>query len=182
MSIRLPAPPDATEPDGDIETSSSSSEDDDNDENWDEWISDSITQQECRSLFEKKSLPSAEEALKYDKQTYGFDLIETCGKLCEFISPAQPAIRITECSASSRFPWPCPTYQLHPEKCWWSSSPLFWLLNIEQNPTSNDLADLQGTEPWFSTDEYLLPALENDPLIREVILLLATLASDDLRF
>lgn len=132
MSIRLPAPPDVTEPDSDIETGSSSSEDDDNDENWDEWMSDSITQQECRSLFEKKSLPSAEEALKYDKQTHGFDLTETCGKLSlDFHGRVR-------------------------------------LINYirKNNPTSNDLADLQGTEPWFSTDEYLLPVLENDPLIQ----------------
>lgn len=46
----------------------------------------------------------------------------------------------------------------------------FWYLSSEQKPTSNELADLQGTEPWFSTDQYLLPALENDPLIREVII------------
>lgn len=137
MSIRLPAPPDVTEPNSDIETGSSSSEDDDNDENWDEWISDSITQQECRSLFEIKSLPSAEEALKYDKQTYGFDLIETCGKLSlDFHGRVR-------------------------------------LINYirKNNLTPNDVTDLQGTEPWFSTDEYLLPALENDPLIQ--------VASDD---
>lgn len=91
MSIRLPAPLDATEPDSDIEAGSSSSEDDDNDDNWDEWISDSITQQECQSLFENKPFPSVEEALKYDKETYGFDLNQTCAKLCEFISPTQPS-------------------------------------------------------------------------------------------
>jgi len=26
---------------------------------------------------------------------------------------------------------------------------------------------LKGTEPWLTTDEYLVPVLENDPLIRE---------------
>lgn len=32
--------------------------------------------------------------------------------------------------------------------------------------TAEQATALQGTEPWFKTDEYLVPVLESDPLIR----------------
>lgn len=36
-----------------------------------------------------------------------------------------------------------------------------------QKPSSQEALALTGKESWFSADEYLVPALENDPLLRE---------------
>lgn len=52
--------------------SDSSSEDED--ETWDDWVSDSMAKQPCKSLFDEKILPSVAEALAYDNSTHGFDL------------------------------------------------------------------------------------------------------------
>ena len=35
-----------------------------------------------------------------------------------------------------------------------------------QNPTRADVAKLEGTEPFFTSDEYLVPIVESDPLLR----------------
>ncbi|KAG2009785.1 arginine N-methyltransferase 3 [Coprinopsis cinerea AmutBmut pab1-1] len=81
MSVRLPAPANIPDPDDHYESGSSSSEsEDDNDQNWDDWVSDSEAV-ECPSLFEDKVLPSADEALKHDTTTHGFNLNEVCTKL-----------------------------------------------------------------------------------------------------
>lgn len=36
-----------------------------------------------------------------------------------------------------------------------------------QKPTRADLVKLDGTESFFTSDEYLVPIVENDPLLRE---------------
>lgn len=76
MSLHLPA----TSLDL-IETGSESgSESDENkvEEVWSDWISDSASARQCKSLFEDKLLASAAEALDYDKRTHGFDLNSFC--------------------------------------------------------------------------------------------------------
>lgn len=51
----------------------SSSEDDDDDQNYDGWDSASGDPR-ARSLFEERELANIAEALKYDRETHGFDL------------------------------------------------------------------------------------------------------------
>jgi len=51
----------------------SSSEDSDDDENYDDWLSAS-GDPPARSLFEERDLVNISEALKYDRDTHGFDL------------------------------------------------------------------------------------------------------------
>ncbi len=65
--------------------SDSSSEDED--ETWDDWVSDSMARQPCRSLFDEKVLPSVAEALAYDKTTHGFDLELKSSSLGELLQP-----------------------------------------------------------------------------------------------
>ena len=40
------------------------------------------------------------------------------------------------------------------------------LLFITQKPTSTDVSNLTGAESFFSSDEYLIPVIEDDPLLR----------------
>ena len=51
----------------------SSSEDDDDDQTYDDWVSASGDPR-ARSLFDERELANIAEALKYDRDTYGFDL------------------------------------------------------------------------------------------------------------
>jgi protein arginine N-methyltransferase 3 len=51
----------------------SSSEDSDDDQNYDDWVSASGDPQ-AKSLFEERELANITEALKYDRETHGFDL------------------------------------------------------------------------------------------------------------
>lgn len=84
MSIRLPPPASVSDPISDSESHSSSSEsDDDDDQTWDDWVSDSNAQQQCKSLFEDKVFPSVEAALAYDKEAHQFSLEDICTALCE---------------------------------------------------------------------------------------------------
>lgn len=80
MSIRLSATKhaDNIENDGDVDSVSSSSTGDDDDQNWDDWVSDSLEKQECPSLFDDSRLSSVKEALIYDKEKHGFDLDQVC--------------------------------------------------------------------------------------------------------
>jgi type I protein arginine methyltransferase len=66
--------------DSHVEDDASSSEDDD--DTWEDWVSDSVEKQPCRSLFDNTTLNSVSEALEHDKRTYGFDLNEVYSKLC----------------------------------------------------------------------------------------------------
>ena len=83
MSVRLPAPAHISDPIDNEDSGPSESESDDDDQTWDDWVSDSDTQQQCKSLFCHKVLPSVEAALAYDKETYHFSLDEACKRLCE---------------------------------------------------------------------------------------------------
>jgi protein arginine N-methyltransferase 3 len=83
MSIRLPRPQTIPDPEEAIESGSSSSESegDEEDQNWDDWVSDSNEQQECRSLFDEAVLPSVEAAIKHDISTHSFDINDLSSKL-----------------------------------------------------------------------------------------------------
>ncbi|KAF8955270.1 hypothetical protein BDZ97DRAFT_2080804, partial [Flammula alnicola] len=134
MSIRLPAPSAISNPisdDSDNNSTASESEDD-NDQTWDDWVSDSIAQQQCKSLFDETVLSSVDAALAYDKETHQFSLDDTCKALSlDFHGRVR-------------------------------------LINyIRKNkPTRADVAKLQSTESWFTSDEYLVPVVENDPLLQ----------------
>ena len=80
MSLHLATTPEQDVSDGDHSRTTSSDEDED-DQNWDDWVSDSVPSK-TYSLFENRQFASVAEALQYDKSTYGFDLNETCSRLC----------------------------------------------------------------------------------------------------
>ena len=61
------------------EDDDSSSEDED--DTWEDWVSDSVEKQPCKSLFDDATLPSAAEALEHDKKEHGFDLNEVFSRL-----------------------------------------------------------------------------------------------------
>ncbi|KAJ7618910.1 protein arginine N-methyltransferase [Mycena polygramma] len=133
MSVHLLGRSNVPEDDSDSEEGTvSSTEDNDEEETWDDWVSDSMEQRPCRSLFEDKMLPSVEEALAYDKKTHGFDLDGLCGRLS---LDTYGRIR---------------------------------LINFirKTNPSPAVVGALTGTEALFSSDEYLHPALEDDPLLQ----------------
>lgn len=72
-----------SEPDSAPDLSSSSDGEDEEDQTWDDWVSDSMEKQPCKSLFGEDVLPSATEALAHDKSAHGFDLEQTCSRLGE---------------------------------------------------------------------------------------------------
>lgn len=82
MSLHL-LPPAALENQENEDSDCETSESENDDQNWDDWVSDSLIRAPCPSLFDEKSLPSVEEALNYDKETHGFDLNGLCTKLCQ---------------------------------------------------------------------------------------------------
>ncbi|KAJ7166306.1 protein arginine N-methyltransferase [Mycena crocata] len=133
MSVRLPPhssiPEDDSSDDG---STSSTGDNEEEEETWDDWVSDSMEQRPCRSLFEEKVLPSVEETLVYDRETHGFDLNGFCTRLS------------LDTHARIR------------------------LINFirKTNPTPASVAALTGTEEIFSSDDYLRPALEDDPLLQ----------------
>jgi len=115
MSVHLPPP---SQFEDDVSTSASSESEDDNDQNWDDWASDSNAQQETKSLFDEKRLPSVESALAYDKETYNFSLDEFCKKKCKpSILSLDGLIMTMIYFISTGLSWPCPFNQLHPKTC-----------------------------------------------------------------
>jgi hypothetical protein len=56
-----------------VTPSVSSSDDSDDDQNYDDWVSAS-GDPPAKSLFEERELANIAEALKHDRDTYGFDL------------------------------------------------------------------------------------------------------------
>ena len=76
MSIHIRRSP-LQEPESD---SYSSEDDDDADENWDDWVSDSVANP-CKSLFDNDIFPSATDALQNDKSKHNFDLDDVCKRL-----------------------------------------------------------------------------------------------------
>lgn len=65
----------------------SSSTGEDDDQTWDDWASDSLKDQEYRSLFDDVRLPSVEKVVSYDKEKHGFDLYHVCSKLGSWTIP-----------------------------------------------------------------------------------------------
>ncbi|EKM79179.1 hypothetical protein AGABI1DRAFT_74001 [Agaricus bisporus var. burnettii JB137-S8] len=113
----------------------SSSTGDDDDQNWDDWGSDSHEKQECPSLFDDAKLPSAAEALTYDKEKFGFDLDQVCSVLgLDF----HKRVRLVNFLRKNKF-------------------------------SAQKALELTGQEPWFSSDEYLVPVLENDGLLQVLL-------------
>ncbi|KIM43061.1 hypothetical protein M413DRAFT_443870 [Hebeloma cylindrosporum] len=133
MSVRLPAPAHISDQIDDNDASATSeSESDDDDQTWDDWVSDSNAQQQCKSLFCDQVLPSVEAALAYDKETYHFSLDEVCKRLSlDF----HGRVRLIN-----------------------------YIRKHKLTPT--DVSVVQGAEEWLSSDEYLVPVIENDPLIQ----------------
>ncbi|TFK48794.1 S-adenosyl-L-methionine-dependent methyltransferase [Heliocybe sulcata] len=134
MSIRLPPSALAQQPrheDRDSDSGESDAEDEE-DNNFDDWVSDSVDKQPCKSLFEDKNLPSVTDALEYDKKTHGFDLNAVCSRLSlDF----HQRIRLVN--------------YIRKEKV-----------------SAADASKLKGDEAFLSSDQYLLPALEDDPLLQ----------------
>ncbi|KZT28706.1 S-adenosyl-L-methionine-dependent methyltransferase [Neolentinus lepideus HHB14362 ss-1] len=133
MSVRLPPSALAQQPrNEDRESEGSELAEDEEDNNFDDWVSDSVDRQPCKSLFEDKILPSVTEALEYDRKTHNFDLNAMCSRLSlDF----HQRIRLVN--------------YIRKEKL-----------------SGMDALNLKGDEAFFSADEYLLPSLEDDPLLQ----------------
>ncbi|KAJ7258773.1 arginine N-methyltransferase 3 [Mycena haematopus] len=147
MSVRLP--PRSTVPEdesGSEEGVASSEEGNSEEETWDDWVSDSM-ERPCQSLFEDKMLPSVEEALVYDKGVHGFDLDGFCAQLSldtyrriRLVNFIRKTVRI-----------------------------FCRVLRVLDSPSESypsTVGALDGTEELFSSDEYLHPVLEDDPLLQ----------------
>ena len=109
MPIRLLSPTQLRQSE---DTSSNSSSDIDDDQ-WNDWISDSNAEQECKSLFDDKQFPSVQAAAAYDKEIHHFVLDDVCKALCEllrYLSQLPPLIALN----SIGFSRTRPTHQLHP--------------------------------------------------------------------
>ncbi|KAF8657322.1 hypothetical protein AX16_002244 [Volvariella volvacea WC 439] len=132
MSVHLPPSASAPNPDPENDSLLGSSSDDDDDQNWDDWVSDSATKQPCQSLFDNTKLESAEDALKYDREKYGFDLNQAIARL---------------------------SLDFHGQ---------IRLVNYirKAKPNVGQLNALTGKESFFTSDEFLIPVLEDDPLLQ----------------
>ncbi|KAK2465278.1 hypothetical protein APHAL10511_002632 [Amanita phalloides] len=112
--------------------SSEQNTDDDVDEDWDDWVSDSIVQPSCASLFDDNTFPTVEDALLHDQSKHGFNLDQISKRLSLDI---HGRIRLINYIRKNKI-------------------------------TSADAQKLTGTEPLFSSDEYLIPVVENDALLQ----------------
>ncbi|EPT00251.1 hypothetical protein FOMPIDRAFT_1023851 [Fomitopsis schrenkii] len=113
--------------------SQSSESEDEQDLTWEDWVSDSLENRPCKSLFDQdKTFPSVPEALNHDKSTHGVDLDAICSKLS--LDPYQ-RIRLIN-----------------------------WIR--KEKPSPSEVLALKGDESLFSSDEYLIPAIEDDPLLQ----------------
>ncbi|KAG7088874.1 hypothetical protein E1B28_012824 [Marasmius oreades] len=137
MSIRLRASPGIVLPEpedeDDLGSVSGSECDDDDDETWEDWVSDSNPgNQPCKSLFEDKTLRSADAAVEYDKSNYGFDLNQFCSKL---------------------------SLDVHGR---------IRLINFirKTEPSPENVLQMNGSETCLTSDEYLKPVVEDDPLLQ----------------
>jgi hypothetical protein len=118
MSVRLPAPAHISDQINDDDDSGpSESESEDDDQTWDDWVSDSNVQQQCKSLFCDQVLPSLEAALAYDKETYHFSLDEACKRLCELRVALLSIFAERFRRYSTGFSWSCSIDQLYPKTC-----------------------------------------------------------------
>ncbi|KAF9464204.1 protein arginine N-methyltransferase [Collybia nuda] len=131
MSLHLPpppSPPNISNGDGNLSSDCASSDSDDEDQNWDDWVSDSLVQQPCRSLFEDKTFPSVGEALAHDADVHGFDLNKFSSELSlDF----HRRIRLINYIRKTAF-----------------------------------VSKLNGSEALFTEEKYLVPVIEDDPLLQ----------------
>jgi protein arginine N-methyltransferase 3 len=63
------------------DSNTSSSTGSDHDDDWNDWVDDDNQALPTRSLFDESTLENAQLALKYDKDTHGFDLVAFCAQL-----------------------------------------------------------------------------------------------------
>ncbi|KAF8877148.1 S-adenosyl-L-methionine-dependent methyltransferase [Gymnopilus junonius] len=109
----------------DSESGSSLDSEDDNDQTWDDWVSDSNAELETKSLFDEQVLQSVERALTYDKEIHHFDLNNFAK---QSLAMNQPSIFIAAYALS---------------------------ITSEKINHHEEVLELEGTEPWFTSDEYL---------------------------
>ena len=82
MSFRLPSQHIEDLPPHEDEASvSCSSSDDEEDQTWDDWVSDSMSNRPCKSLFEEKDFSTVGAAVEHDKTVHNFDLEQLCARL-----------------------------------------------------------------------------------------------------
>lgn len=80
--------------------SQSSESEDEQDLTWEDWVSDSLENRPCKSLFDQdKTFPSVPEALNHDKSTHGVDLDAICSKLCTSFCVGAFSISLTSPTA-----------------------------------------------------------------------------------
>lgn len=87
MSLRLQAThiqPSQAEP---HDSEGESSSEDEEDQTWDDWVSDSMSNRPCKSLFEDRTFDTVQEALAHDEATHGFSLKDVTTKLGELGVP-----------------------------------------------------------------------------------------------
>ena len=73
------------------ESGSSPSSEDEQDLTWEDWVSDSLENRPCKSLFDpEKEFPSVAEALNHHKSVHGVDLDAICSKLCTSLTLRNP--------------------------------------------------------------------------------------------
>lgn len=65
----------------DYPSSDSDEDEEDEDLTWEDWVSDSLSNQPCKSLFDDQKFASVEAALEHDKAAHGFDLNQLCARL-----------------------------------------------------------------------------------------------------
>ncbi|KAL6300670.1 S-adenosyl-L-methionine-dependent methyltransferase [Sparassis latifolia] len=112
---------------------SSSSQEEDEDLTWEDWVSDSVDNRPCRSLFDQdKTFTTVAEALNHDRLVYGVDVEDITARL--FLDSYQ-RIRLIN-----------------------------WIR--KEKPAPAEVVALRGDEPFLCSDEYLIPALEDDPLLQ----------------
>lgn len=181
MSIRLHPQDVIQDPEGDDDSGSCfSSSDEDEDQNdpktWDDWVSDSQENRECYSLFEDKKLASVTKAIEYDEQTHKFNLDRVSGGLGESTSSSIPTPFEGPTDAEDVLPQLLTSTNASDLSTTFANrSRLYRCLlsqghvahDLSQKPSAADLSSLTETEPFFTDDQYLLPAIEDDPLLRE---------------
>ncbi|KAG6379463.1 S-adenosyl-L-methionine-dependent methyltransferase [Boletus reticuloceps] len=135
---------------GDRTASSSSDSEDctEEDDNFEDWVSDHEQLKPCPSLFEDKTFTTATEALTYDKTTHGFDLDATSKQWSASCLPAcLSLLKPTGINLE---------LDLHRR---------IRLINFirKHKLTPADVGNLTDTESFFTSDDYLIPVIEDDP-------------------
>ncbi|EKM49814.1 uncharacterized protein PHACADRAFT_131660 [Phanerochaete carnosa HHB-10118-sp] len=118
----------------------SSSGDEDEDDTWEDWVEGSMEKQPCKSLFDDATLPSVAEALEHDRKTHGFDLSGVYSRLALDTHQRIRLINWIRKEASN---------------------------NRIRTPSPANVKVLTGKEDFLREDKYLIPVIEDDPLLRE---------------